>query len=106
MTVTVGIDLGTTHSLCAWFHEDKPQLIPNQHGSFLTPSIVGILESNEVIVGAAAKELRVTHPDRALQSLQSAAAQSGDGDWMNVILSFIRGDVGLMLFGNAQMFVS
>lgn len=64
MTVTVGIDLGTTHSLCAWFHEDQPQLIPNQHGSFLTPSIVGILESNEVIVGAAAKELRVTHPDR------------------------------------------
>ena len=45
-------------------------------------------------------------PTQALQSLQSAAAQSGDGDWMNVILSFIRGDVGLMLFGNAQMFVS
>ena len=45
-------------------------------------------------------------PAQALQSLQAAAVQSGDGDWMNVVLSFIRGDVGLMLFGNAQMFVS
>jgi len=45
-------------------------------------------------------------PQQALQNLATAASRSGDGDWMNVVLSFIRGDIGLMLFGNAQMFVS
>lgn len=64
MSVIVGIDLGTTHSLCAIFRNGKPELIPNSHNSFLTPSVVGMLPSNEVIVGSAAKELQVTHPDR------------------------------------------
>lgn len=65
MPYTVGIDLGTTNSLCAIFRDGQPTLIPNSHGDFLTPSVVGLLQSGEVVVGAAAKELRVTHPDRA-----------------------------------------
>jgi molecular chaperone HscC len=39
-------------------------LIPNAHGQTLTPSIVGVLLNREVVVGAAAKQLRVTQPDR------------------------------------------
>jgi molecular chaperone HscC len=65
MSYTVGIDLGTTNSLCAIFRDGKPALIPNSHGDFLTPSVVGILENGEVVVGSAARELRVAHPDRA-----------------------------------------
>ena len=64
MPTPVGIDLGTTNSLCAVFQDGKPTLIPNSHGSFLTPSIVGILESGDVVVGDTAKELRVAHPER------------------------------------------
>ena len=64
VTTIVGIDLGTTNSLCAVFEEGQPHLIANAHGEFLTPSVVGVLPQGEVIVGAAAKELRVTHPDR------------------------------------------
>ncbi len=60
----VGIDLGTTHSLVGVFANGRPELIANSHGSFLTPSVVGILEDGQVIVGAPAKEYRVTHPDR------------------------------------------
>ncbi len=60
----IGIDLGTTNSLCAIFHEGQPKLIPNAHGKLLTPSIVGVLESGEVVVGEAARELRITQPDR------------------------------------------
>ncbi len=65
MTHTVGIDLGTTNSLCAIFERGEPKLIPNSEGDFLTPSVVGILESGEVVVGAAARELLVAHPGRA-----------------------------------------
>lgn len=64
MSNVIGIDLGTTHSLCAVFRDDGPVLIPNSHGGFLTPSVVGMLESGEIVVGSAAKELRVTHPER------------------------------------------
>ena len=60
----VGIDLGTTNSLCAVFQDGKPQLIPNAHGGFLTPSVVAILQDGSVLIGDAAKEMRVTQPDR------------------------------------------
>lgn len=64
MSTIIGIDLGTTNSLCSVFRDGKPQLIPNSHGDFLTPSVVGILENGEVVVGSVAKELRVVQPDR------------------------------------------
>ena len=59
----IGIDLGTTHSLVSVFRGGKPSLIPNAHGSVMTPSVVGVLPSGEVVVGQTAKELRVTDPD-------------------------------------------
>ena len=61
MTI-IGIDLGTTNSLCAVFEDGQPKLIPNAHGGVLTPSVVGILDDGQVIVGDSAKELRVTKP--------------------------------------------
>lgn len=64
MPPIIGIDLGTTNSLCATFQDGGPRLIPNAFGEFLTPSVVGITEAGELLVGAAAKELRVTQPDR------------------------------------------
>lgn len=63
MPALIGIDLGTTHSLCATFRDGQPVLIPNAQGEFLTPSIVGVLDSGQVVVGAAARELRVTRPE-------------------------------------------
>ncbi len=68
--VVVGIDLGTTNSLCAVFRDGKPQLIPNAHGGVLTPSVVGVLESGEILVGSPAKELRVTQPDRCASTFK------------------------------------
>ena len=62
-SVCIGIDLGTTHSLVSVFRDGKPELIPNAHGHTLTPSVVGVLPSGEVVVGQTAKELRVTAPE-------------------------------------------
>lgn len=64
MSPILGVDLGTTNSLCAVFDGGEPRLLPNAHGDVMTPSAVGVLPSGEVIVGAAAKELAVTQPDR------------------------------------------
>jgi molecular chaperone HscC len=62
--VIVGIDLGTTNSLIGRMTASGPELIPNAHGSLLTPSVVGIDHDGHLLVGAAARELQVTHPDR------------------------------------------
>jgi len=64
MTPIIGIDLGTSNSLCAVFESGQPTLIPNAHGSFLTPSVVSISADNHVLVGSAAKETRITQPER------------------------------------------
>jgi molecular chaperone HscC len=64
MDPIIGIDLGTTNSAVAWLADDGPKLIPNALGTTLTPSVVGIDPDGQLVVGAAAKELQVLHPDR------------------------------------------
>ncbi len=60
----IGIDLGTTHSLAAYLDDGVPRLIPSAVGGVLTPSVVGVDLDGRVIVGRAARELQVTHPER------------------------------------------
>ena len=60
----IGIDLGTTNSLCAVFREGKPHLLTNVHGEYLTPSVVGLMDDGQVLVGAPARELRITQPEK------------------------------------------
>jgi molecular chaperone HscC len=64
MNPIIGIDLGTTNSAVAYMTPDGPQLIPNALGQYLTPSVVGLDESGALLVGASARELRVTRPER------------------------------------------
>jgi molecular chaperone HscC len=61
----VGIDLGTTNSLAALWQDGQSRLVPNAHGTFLTPSAVSIDANGEVLVGLAARERLVSHPDRS-----------------------------------------
>ena len=64
MDTIVGIDLGTTNSAVSIIENDKPILIPNALGEVLTPSVVGIDLHNKLIVGRAAREFQVVHPER------------------------------------------
>src|SRR5262245_49015881 len=64
MSPLVGIDLGTTNSAVAYLSDQGPEIIPNALGSRLTPSIVGVDESDAILVGASARELSVVRPDR------------------------------------------
>ena len=40
----IGIDLGTTNSLAAYFTKEGPKIIPNRLGKNLTPSVVSMDE--------------------------------------------------------------
>lgn len=57
----VGIDLGTTNSLVVAYQNGKTIMIPNQFQEYLTPSVVSVNETGEIIVGKIAKERLVTH---------------------------------------------
>jgi len=59
----VGIDLGTTHSLVSVFRNGVPVLIPNALGETLTPSVVGVAAGGTVLVGKAARDRLITHPN-------------------------------------------
>ncbi|MBC1571287.1 molecular chaperone HscC [Listeria sp. FSL L7-1426] len=61
---TLGIDLGTSNSLVAYWKEDKAVLIPNVFGEVLTPSVVGIDDNGEFLIGKIAKERLTSHPDK------------------------------------------
>lgn len=52
----IGIDLGTTNSLAAYFTEDGPRIIPNRLGKRLTPSVVSMDEEEQIYVGDLAAE--------------------------------------------------
>jgi len=58
----IGIDLGTTNSLVCVFTASGPELIPNALGSFMTPSAVGLADDGSMLIGQAAKDRLVTHP--------------------------------------------
>ncbi|MBQ2830281.1 MAG: molecular chaperone HscC [Oscillospiraceae bacterium] len=60
----IGIDLGTTNSLAAVWRNGKSELIPNASGEYLTPSCVSIDEGGTILVGRAARDRLITHPDR------------------------------------------
>ncbi len=59
----IGIDLGTTNSLVAYFNDGSTELIPNVHGDFLTPSVVSLDVDNHILIGRPAKNRLITHPD-------------------------------------------
>lgn len=58
----IGIDLGTTNSLAAYFTEDGPKIIPNRLGKRLTPSVVSMDEEEQIYVGDSAVERNLLYP--------------------------------------------
>lgn len=65
-----GIDFGTTNSLVAMMGADGPELLPNSRDTFLTPSIVGVSETGDLLVGEPAKNQAVAFPNRTISSIK------------------------------------
>lgn len=59
----IGIDLGTTNSLVAYYTDEGPKIIPNRLGKNLTPSVVSVDEEGQVFIGETAKERMQLYPD-------------------------------------------
>jgi molecular chaperone DnaK (HSP70) len=69
---SVGIDLGTTNSLVAYFDPQtkKPVCITGPYGSTLCPSVVSLDPDGSVIVGEPARRRLLTQPERTIYSVK------------------------------------
>jgi molecular chaperone DnaK len=61
----VGIDLGTTNSLVAVMELTGPRIL-----SGIVPSVVSVTPEGDVIAGAEAREMLLTHPERTIYSVK------------------------------------
>lgn len=68
----VGIDLGTSNSLVSVWEEGRPRALENALGETLTPSAISIGDAGEVLVGRAAIDRLITHPNRTAASFKRA----------------------------------
>ncbi len=67
----VGIDLGTTNSLVAFTGEGGPEVIRDERGNALVPSIVYYdTEQGQLLVGDEARERLITEPRKAIYSVK------------------------------------
>jgi len=67
---TLGIDLGTTHSVVAIMEGRDPKVIENEEGSRITPSVVGFTKEGEVVVGQVARRQAITNPENTVYSIK------------------------------------
>ncbi|HEY3798049.1 MAG TPA: molecular chaperone DnaK [Caulobacteraceae bacterium] len=70
MSKIIGIDLGTTNSCVAIMDGKQPKVIENAEGARTTPSVVGILDDGERLVGQPAKRQAVTNPSNTFFAIK------------------------------------
>jgi len=69
----VGIDLGTTNSLVAVMELTGPRIL-----SGIVPSVVSLTESGDIVAGAEAREMLLTHPERTVYSVKRLMGRGVD----------------------------
>jgi len=62
----IGIDLGTTYSCVGVFKDGRVQIIANDQGNRITPSVIAFTESGERLVGDAAKTQLAINPENTI----------------------------------------
>ncbi|MBF0393691.1 MAG: Fe-S protein assembly chaperone HscA, partial [Alphaproteobacteria bacterium] len=75
----VGIDLGTTNSVVAVSTGNKPEVLRDEDGEGLVPSVAYYAEDGAVVVGAKARRALLDHPDRVVASIKRLMGR-GVGD--------------------------
>jgi molecular chaperone DnaK len=71
MARVVGIDLGTTNSVCAVMEGGEPTIISSSEGGRLFPSVVSVnAKTGERMVGQVARRQAITNPDNTIFSIK------------------------------------
>jgi molecular chaperone DnaK len=66
----VGIDLGTTNSEIAIYRNGRAEVLADERGRKILPSVVGIAETGDLLVGEDARNQLVLYPERTIRSIK------------------------------------
>jgi molecular chaperone DnaK len=70
MAKIIGIDLGTTNSVCAVIEGGEPTVIPSAEGERLVPSVVAVNKNGERLTGRPARNQAVVNPENTIFSIK------------------------------------
>jgi molecular chaperone DnaK len=70
METIIGIDLGTTNSEVAIIKDGRPEVLPDEEGDPILPSVVGLDPQGRLLVGRAARNQFVLAPERTVRSIK------------------------------------
>jgi len=70
MAKIIGIDLGTTNSVCAVIEGGEPTVIPSSEGERLVPSVVAVNKNGERLTGRPARNQAVVNPENTVFSIK------------------------------------
>jgi len=70
MDTIIGIDLGTSTTEAAVYQDGKPIIMLNFDGKEVTPSVVGLDDSGNIIVGEKAEAQLLIAPDRTVREVK------------------------------------
>ena len=74
METVLGIDLGTTNSVVAVYRNGRAEVL-REDGEALLPSVVGLDDRGQIIVGTPARNQAVLAPDRTVRSIKRQMGQ-------------------------------
>ena len=82
----LGIDLGTTNSEIAIYRDGRPEVLCDDQGRIILPSVVGLTETGELLVGEEARNQFLLYPERTVRSIKrrmgsDAKVQLGERDY-------------------------
>ncbi len=103
MGKVIGIDLGTTNSVCAFMDRHDPQIIINEEGGRVTPSVVGFSKMGERFVGDVAKRQLLINPDNTIYAIKRLIGKRyAEADREAAMVNFDvvetpEGDAGVMV---------
>jgi molecular chaperone DnaK len=65
-----GIDLGTTNSEIAIYRDGRPEVLGDERGRLILPSVVGLSEAGELLVGEEARNQFLLYPELTVRSIK------------------------------------
>lgn len=110
MAKIIGIDLGTTNSCVAVMEGGSATVIANSEGSRTTPSVVGMNDAGERLVGQIAKRQAVTNPKNTIFAVKRLIGRKADAEEVAKarkvlpyeVVSAANGDAWVKLKGDAK----